>query len=206
MERRIFDAEYGGHSPMMMVDEYGRYEERSVHAVILDELGPVAAARTIWSPSAVLPTKLETDLDLADGSLRRFHKMAELYGTECLSELATAVVEPRARGKIVLGWLLGEMRYQQMLLDPAAPSCAMIDLPFNRMIRIWGHELSAACGLDPVSYLGHSCQPTFFEPGPQDQIQHRRVYRNFSQGWMERVRRPLQVSPLVDVSETFTMS
>ena len=201
LERRVFAAEYGAHEPSMMTAEYGAFEERSIHAVILDANGMVAAARTIWSPDPSLPTKLEHDLGLHGGELRLFHDLAGRYGSEGISELATAVVEPRARGGIVTGWLLGEMRRQQMGLNPESPSCAMIDLPFNRMIRIWGHEMGKACGREPTEYLGHLCQPTFFEPGPQRQIRQSRLFSALSDGWLQRVERPLSSADAIAITE-----
>lgn len=201
LECRVFDTEYGGHSPAVMEAEYGPYDERSVHVVIVDEQGPVAAGRVIWSPTLDEPTKLETDLGLLDGSLRRYHQLEERFGTTGLSEKATAVVEQRARASRVTGWLLGELRYQQMCLDDGAAHCAMVDVRFARMLRIWGSSFQPAMGLDPFEYLEQLCQPIIFPPGTQDQLRESRIYRALSDGWFDRVCRPIAASSLVDLSE-----
>ena len=201
LEQRVFDGEYGGHSPEVMAAEYGPYDDRSVHVVVMDRIGAVAAGRVIWSPSIELPTKLETDLGLLDGSLRRYHSLVERYGTDRLSEKATAVVAPRARASRVTGWLLGELRYQQMCLDERSAHCAMVDVRFERMLRIWGSEFESALGLAPFEYLEQLCAPIIFPPGTQDQLSGSQLYRALSEGWFDRVRRPIMTSSLIDLTE-----
>ena len=200
MEQRTFDAEWGGHSPAMMAEEYGPYEEQSIHAVIVDPSGIVAAARTIWSPAPGLPTKIEADLGYLNGELRTHHRLAERHGSLAFSELATVAVRPDCRGGISTGWILGEMRFQQMCQQAASPSCAMIAVPFYRMIRAWGHEIEPLGGTEASEYLGVVSQPAYFEPGRQDQIERSRLFGTLSQGWLSRVRRPL-LQPFVDVTE-----
>ena len=204
MEQRIFDAEWGGHCAAMMAEEYGPYEAQSIHAVIVDQWGTVAAARSIWSPSPALPTKVEVDLGLQDGELRAHHCIAERYGSVAFSELATVAVRPDCRGAVSTGWVLGEMRFQQMCQRAESPSCAMIAVPFYRMIRAWGHEITALGGIEPSEYLGVMSQPAFFEPGPQQQIRGSQVFGRLSEGWLSRVNRPL-LQPLVDVTDPISL-
>lgn len=204
MEQRVFDVEWGGHDPAMMQREYGPYEDRSIHAVIVDDEGIVAAARSIWSPSPSLPTKIEADLGHGQGELRSHHRLLERYGSLAFSELATVAVRPDRRGGIATGWILGEMRYQQMCQRPGSPSCAMIAVPFYRMIRAWGHEIAPLGGTEPSDYLGVLSQPAFFEPGAQDQIEQSRLFGQFSEGWLSRARRPLR-QPFVDVTAELSL-
>jgi hypothetical protein len=211
LEHRIFDQETGPHSPESFVDDYRDYEARSVHVVIVDEEGIAGAARTIWSPTADEPTKAEVDLGFGNGELRARERLVERYGTPALFELATTVVEARARHSHVTGWVLGEMRYQQMCTQPEAPSCAIVVRPFYRMISVWGHELHPLGGLDPIEYYGQPNQPAFFEPGPQMQISKSQLYSKLSNGWLSRVDRPLGAgavefaqtsSVTIDISES----
>jgi hypothetical protein len=206
LERRVFDGEYGGHTPAVMEAEYGPYDDRSMHVVIVDDLGLVAAGRVIWSPTLDTPTKLETDLGLLDGQLRSFHRLEELYGTSRLSEKATAVVEPRGRASKVTGWLLGELRFQQMCLDETSAHCAMVDVRFSRMLKVWGSSFVPALGLEPFDYLEQLCQPILFPPGTQEQLRSSRLYRVLSEGWFDRVSRPVTTSTLVDLTDDVSIS
>ncbi|MEM7094706.1 MAG: hypothetical protein AAF567_17005 [Actinomycetota bacterium] len=202
-EQRVFDTEYGGHSPEVMASEYGPYDDRSIHVVIVDAEGPVAAGRVVWSPTLDLPTKLETDLGFLDGRLREYHQFQDRYGTEQFSEKATAVVERRARATSVTGWLLGELRYQQMCLNEDAPYCAMLDVRFRRMLAQWGTDFEPALGLEPFEYLNQLCQPMFFYPSINPRFRESRIYRKLSVGWFDRVSRPLsEGSFLVDIRDS----
>lgn len=200
LEQRVFDREYGGHSPEVMQAEYGPYDDRSLHVVILDGDGPVAAGRVIWASATDL-TKLETDLGLVHGELRSHHRCVERFGTSLQFEHATVVVEKRAFSRVT-GWLLGELRYQQMCIDEHAPSCAMVDVRFARMLRSWGTEVERACGLEPFEYLEQTCEPIFFVPGYETRLSSSRLYRLLSIAWEERVARPLVSTSVVDITES----
>lgn len=187
LEQRIFDRETGPHPPESFVPEYRDYEERSFHVTIVDRVGIAATARNIYSASLDEPTKLETDLGLLDGTIRAAHELERKHGSLAITELATMVIEPRSRLSRVGGWLFGEIRRQQAMQFPGAPSCAMAAPALFRMLKVWGHDVTKLAGLESLEYLGMESQPMFFAPGVQEKVQESTLFHELSAGFFERV-------------------
>lgn len=188
LEQRIFDHEWGGHSPSVMHDEYAPYEDRSVFVVILDRAGTIAAARSIWSPDAEQPTKLEVDLNVANGELRSSLNLSELYGSEALWEMATLAVIPTARKGNAMAWALGELRYQERRISPLTPSVAVVASVFFRMMTCWGLPIRELPGLGPTGCYGVISQPAFIEPGEPPKLRRNGIYRSISEALDSRLR------------------
>lgn len=200
LEQRVFDDEWGGHTPSFMADEYGPYEERSVFVVILDRSGLAAAGRTIWSPDANSPSKLEADLGFADGTLRSSLNLRATHATEGLWEVATLAVAPRARCGKVMAWMLGELRYQEGSLHAATPSVAVIARNFFRLLTAWGLPIEALAGLEPMEYLGVLSQPALISPGGSENLCRRAGFGALTEALLSRLHQTAK-PPILDLSD-----
>lgn len=157
LEQQVFAEAFGDHDPAYMSREYAQWESASLFALIVDEEGPVALQRAIWSPNSSRPTKTEFDLDLTDGSPRAFH-CGDLNAP--IWELATTAIRPAARGTLALAWVLGEI-YAQMNRRYRAPFFAMITIPFYTSLRAMGFPIGPLMDLEPREYLNVVSQPAF---------------------------------------------
>lgn len=190
-EQRIFDREWSGHDADMMLREYGPYDNRSIFVAIVDHEGVAAAGRTIWSPNPQEPTKAEVDLEIDAAGLRSELDLERRFGSLALWEIATVAIEPRARQSEVIGWLVGEMRYQEMSHNGLAPSVAIVASAFFRMMQCWGIEIEELPGTEVSEYLGVMSQPALLAPGAMPHIRSRGIFARLSDGLISRLHRPL---------------
>lgn len=201
VEQRVFDAEWGGHSPEVMLEEYGPYDDRSIFVVIVTSERAVACGRTIWSPDASEPLKIEVDLGWSPRLIRHRLKLTENHGSDGLWECATMAVMPEARMSRVIGWVIGEMRWQEMAHAGERPSLAVVASTFYRLMRHWGAEVELLFpDDDPIEYLGVASNPVVLGAGRHSQTRSRGAFTELTAGLRERIDRPLE-KPLIDLRQ-----
>lgn|GEM_PF-2939827 len=162
VEQDVFDADFGEHPPARMAEEYGPYESEALFVTIVDQDGPVAVARSTWSPTIDQPTKTEVDLGLPLGQLRRMHGVAE---HEPVWDATTLAIVPRARAcREMLGWLFAELS-ARCCLSTGAPYMSIMRHEFFRVLSIWIPKIQPLGDLSPFRYLEVWSQPMFSPVG-----------------------------------------